>query len=347
MHAHNGSGFDTWILLNNLPCDKHIVNISKNGKGIIELKVFNGLIEKYNKQIPQYLHFRCGMTHINYRLKKLGKTFKLPKKLLKTEMNHDDIDGDNYKEKKDIWLPYVKNDVLCTAYSYARYIKAMEEITGFSMKDCLSLPGLGWKYFNSLRTEEDEPIYTYNDKYMRWFIRQSIKGGRVCAFNQYYKSTHCNDILENINKELAVKGTVYDTIKAYMDYKNKHFKIFEKEFEAQFVDYRDEDIEEKEKYINEKLSNLRLHKMIKRIELIHLLWVFDAVSLYPTAMWDEKSIYPRIETGYAFTRDMNVELVEKFINQTFTQGSAILKIKYYNPRKLVVQHLLVKEKEKK
>ena len=47
----------------------------------------------------------------------------------------------------------------------------MEEITGFSMKDCLSLPGLGWKYFNSLRTEEHEPIYTYDDKYMRWFVR--------------------------------------------------------------------------------------------------------------------------------------------------------------------------------
>ena len=52
------------------------------------------------------------------------------------------------------------------------------------MKDCLILPGLGWKYFNSLRTEGDEPIYTYNDKYMRWFVRQSLKGGRVCAFNQ-------------------------------------------------------------------------------------------------------------------------------------------------------------------
>ena len=51
----------------------------------------------------------------------------------------------------------------------------MEDITGLSMKDCLSLPRLGWKYFNSLRTEEDEPIYTYNDKYMRWFVLQSIK----------------------------------------------------------------------------------------------------------------------------------------------------------------------------
>ena len=56
MHAHNGSGFDTWIVLNNLPSDKHNVDVFKNGKGIIELKVFNGLIYKNNKQIPQYLH---------------------------------------------------------------------------------------------------------------------------------------------------------------------------------------------------------------------------------------------------------------------------------------------------
>ena len=348
MHAHNGSGFDTWIILNNLPCDRHIVgDIIKNGKGIIELKVFNGLIYKNNKQIPQYLHFRCGMTHLNYSLKKLGKTFKLRKELLKTEMNHDEITADNYKDKKGIWLPYVKNDVLCTAYSYARYIEAMKEITRFSMKDCLSLPGLGWKFFNSLRTEEDEPIYTYNDKYMRWFVRQSIKGGRVCAFNQYYKSKHCDDILKIINKELAVKGTVYDTIEAYMEYKNKHFKIFDKEYEDQFNDYRDENVEEKQSYINEKLSELRLHKIIKRSELIHLLWDFDAVSLYPSAMWDEKSIYPRIETGYAYTRDMNDELVEKFNTRNFNQGSAILKIKYYNPKNLIVQHIPIKEKEKK
>ena len=54
------------------------------------------------------------------------------------------------------------------------------------MKDCLSLPGLGCKYFSSLKIEEGEPVYTYNDKYMSCFERQSIKGGLVCAFNQYY-----------------------------------------------------------------------------------------------------------------------------------------------------------------
>ena len=46
LHAHNRSGFDTWIVLNNLPCDKRFVNITKNGKVSIELKIFNGYIEK-------------------------------------------------------------------------------------------------------------------------------------------------------------------------------------------------------------------------------------------------------------------------------------------------------------
>ena len=106
-------------------------------------------------------------------------------------------------------------------------------------------------------------------------------------------------------------------------------------------------MKKKQKYISEKLSNLRLHKIIKRIELIHLLWDFDAVSLYPSAMWDEKSTYPRIETGYAFTKDMNDELVEKFNTGNFTQGTAILKIKNFNQKKLNVQQIPVKEKEKK
>ena len=45
LHAHKGSGFDTWIVLNILSCDIHIVNIIMNGKGIIGLKIFNGYKE--------------------------------------------------------------------------------------------------------------------------------------------------------------------------------------------------------------------------------------------------------------------------------------------------------------
>ena len=79
----------------------------------------------------------------------------------------------------------------------------------------------------------------------------------------------------------------------------------------------------------------------------HSLWGFDAVSLYPSAMLDENSIYPRIETGYVLTSDMNVNIVEKFNNGKFTQRNAILKRKYYIPKNLIVQHIPLKERETK
>ena len=139
---------------------------------------------------------------------------------------------------------------------------------------------------------------------MRYFERQSLKGGRVCAFNLYYKSKICDDILKILSDDLNVKGNFYDIIETYVNYKNKHFKIFEKDYENQFKDYRDEDVEKK-KNINEKLIKLLIHQLLKQIKLIELLWDYDGNSLYPSAMWDENSIYPRIETGYAFTADLN------------------------------------------
>ena len=96
----------------------------------------------------------------------------------------------------------------------------MEEITGFGMKNSLTLPSLGWKYFNSLRDENDEPIYTNTVIYMRWFIRQSIKGGRCCAFNQYYKSKISDKIFKTISEELNINGNISDNISIYIEYIN-------------------------------------------------------------------------------------------------------------------------------
>ena len=162
---------------------------------------------------------------------------------------------------------------------------------------------------------------------MRWFVRQSIKGGQIGAFSHYYKSKIYDDILKIISEEINVKGNIYDILEAYLNYKNKHFEIYEKEFENHFNDYRDEDVQEKEKFINEKLSQLPIHQLLKQIEVDELLREFDAVSLSPSAMWDNSSIYPRVESGYAFTKDMNVKLVEKFNTGKFNQGSVILKMK--------------------
>ena len=124
-------------------------------------------------------------------------------------------------------------------------------------------------------------------------------------------------------------------------------KSFKKEYENQFDDYKNFDVEKKEKYINEKLSKLPIYQLLKQIKLDQILWKFDAVSLYQSAMWDENIINPRIETGYAYTNDMNDEPVGKFNTGNFTPGSAISKIKYYNPKNLIVQHLPVEEREEK
>ena len=61
------------------------------------------------------------------------------------------------------------------------------------------------------------------------------------------------------------------------------------------------------------------------MKLDELLWDFDAVSLYPIAMWNKSSIYPMIKTGWAFTEDLNNKFVENFNTDKFTQGSATLK----------------------
>ena len=74
---------------------------------------------------------------------------------------------------------------------------------------------------------------------------------------------------------------------------------------------------------------------------------FDAKSLYLSAIWDEKSVYPKIETGFTFKPHRNKTYVDAFKNQTFNQDgneSGILRTKDYNPPDLKVQHLPVKER---
>ena len=89
----------------------------------------------------------------------------------------------------------------------------MEELTGFGMKNSLTLPSLANKYFNSLRDENDETIYTYTDPFIRNFVRKSIKGGRCNAFNQHYKSEISDKVLNIISKELNVDGNECETLK--------------------------------------------------------------------------------------------------------------------------------------
>ena len=68
---------------------------------------------------------------------------------------------------------------------------------------------------------------------------------------------------------------------------------------------------------------------------------FDATSLYSTAVVD--GVYLKMETGYAFAKDMDDSIVEHFNSG----ATAILKIKYYKPNNIVLQHIAVEEEVKK
>ena len=51
----------------------------------------------------------------------------------------------------------------------------MEDLTGIIMKNISTLPSLANKHLNSLREENDEPVYTYTDPFKRNFVRQTKK----------------------------------------------------------------------------------------------------------------------------------------------------------------------------
>ena len=64
----------------------------------------------------------------------------------------------------------------------------MAKTAGFGTKDCLSLFCFGWNFFNSMRLNDDIRKYTYTEKHLRPFVRQSIKAGNVGVFSQYKRN---------------------------------------------------------------------------------------------------------------------------------------------------------------
>ena len=73
---------------------------------------------------------------------------------------------------------------------------------------------------------------------------------------------------------------------------------------------------------------------------------FDATSLYPSATSDKNSVFPKIESGFAFKPDMKDVYVEALNSQRLNENgneSAILRIKEYNPPNIIFEHLQIKK----
>ena len=99
-----------------------------------------------------------------------------------------------------------------------------------------------------------------------------------------------------ISKELNVNGNICDFLEKYFEFLNKNEKQYAKEINSKYDDCRDIDQKDKTDCINKKFTMLQFHKELSKKDSRKTQMDFDAMSLYPSAMWDENSVYPKLET---------------------------------------------------
>ena len=121
--------------------------------------------------------------------------------------------------------------MLWLAFIYATHSMEMQKMGGFGFKDCLPEASLGWKLFG--KYNENQEFCTCNDKYVRFFVRKSIKVWSVRALNRYFESNQCEEILNISNKNLNLNDYVIsntaDDILKYFNFKRDEFQL---EFET-------------------------------------------------------------------------------------------------------------------
>ena len=198
--AHNSSGFESWVVINSLVKEITELKIIKTARRLISLSFRCGSKIVNTVEVPQYFKFTCSKSHKKGSLEKIGKEYGLQPELLKGEIEHSIINKNNFAELRHIWEPYLISDVLLLAFIFARHSMEMQKMSGFGIEDCLTEASLGWICFGTYN--KDREFYTFNDKYVRNFIRKSIKGGRVAALNRHFESNQCEEILNTIKKNI-------------------------------------------------------------------------------------------------------------------------------------------------
>ena len=223
----------------------------------------------------------------------------------------------------------------------------MQKMSGFGIKDCLTEASLGWKCFGTY--DKDREFYTFNDKYVRDFIRRSIKGGRVAALFRYFESNQCEEILNTRKKHPEIiDNEISNIIDEYLKYINTKREEFRLKFENGEKNYRKINKKELHKFVEKKLGELEISKDLQKFNKDDLLVSYDFNSLYPSAQIDKNSTWLKIETAYPFKKYMNNAICTLFNSGRWNElnRSAFLTIKYHNPENLIFQHLPLKEKIK-
>ncbi|PAA48597.1 hypothetical protein BOX15_Mlig030240g1 [Macrostomum lignano] len=372
--AHNSSRFDSYIPLF---CNIKPIKILKTPRGILSITFVNDYAskevsafinkdkKKNHKDSKQTITMLCSYQHASMSLKKFCSSMTIREDLRKTSMVHDITEHD-YLERMDEWYEYLQFDLISLCACIHKYNEIAYEIGGMTMFDTLTCSSLTLKcWFKDfvrvedkmkqyLKTEEktnyikkveeiisplkiedyfdlsklekakyqtllrkEFSVHSHTNPYIRRFMRDAVKGGRVFALINKYES----DCFQ----------TIVDVVKA-------HLKTPTSDPCEVISSYIKSDMEEKKKIA------IKLKKQLGTVS--DCLMNFDGVSLYPSAMSDKDSEYPRAETARVFDISEEKDFLAQFNSQTFRPKTAVLKIMYENPNTVFLQHLPSKDKEK-
>ena len=267
-----------------------------------------------NTKVYQKIDLRCSFQHVKTSLLKWGISFKIPKNIRKLEMEHSDINETNYIEKQPIWEPYLRNDILSLAACTLKYNTIMKNICHQSIQNNLTSSSLTFKaWFSQLKEE----VHSHTDVFTRNYIRRSVKGGRVSANINKFKSSSINDIIDIL--KLHLKTEENDIVNLMEIY-------------TKLIDCDSWNI----------INNIK--NDLSKLKINDILMAFDATSLYPSAMFDENSEFPKAESARPITEEEKTDFVSLFNNQQFRPKTGIFGVYYEYPNNLFFQPVPAKDK---
>ena len=97
---------------------------------------------------------------------------------------------------------------------------------------------------------------------------------------------------------MNINGINCEILDKHFEFIKSYRTIIEGGYDSQFENYSKINQEENKKNTNDKLSNFTIHQKIQKLNLNNVMMDFDATSLYPSAMYDEKSVFPKKESGF-------------------------------------------------
>ena len=105
--------------------------------GLITLRTFNGSIDLKKKIEKKTAFHKLTLQHesLGKVIKKFRMKFWPTRRIIeKKELDHEEIFYSTSEDLRDEWGPYLSNDVLSLAFSWARYTMEMPRITEIRRK---------------------------------------------------------------------------------------------------------------------------------------------------------------------------------------------------------------------